>query len=233
MKPNDFYGGKRPREVPLYTLAEAARVVRVPSATLRTWALGRSYATRGGDRRWPPLIRAADRETGLLSFANLVELHVLSILRGKRVQVERIRSATAFIRERMKTEHPLADVDTHTDCVDIYVEYLDRLVSASSPQQPLRTVVEAYLQRIDCDEHGLASRLFPITRDDGTNARVVTIDPTLRFGRPVLASTNLETAVVADRFFAGDTAAALARDFEIDEAAVEEAIRFESQLRAA
>lgn len=229
----DIYAGKSPRELPLYTIARAARVVRIHPATLRTWALGRSYSTREGAKSWTPLIRAADPKHGMLSFANLVELHVLSTLRGQRVRVDRIRSATNFIRKTMKTEHPLADADTQTDCVDVYIEYMDRLVNASSPQDILRPLLERYLQRIERDENGLAARLYPITRDDGSNARSILIDPSYRFGRPVLASTNLETEIVADRFFAGDSTAALAADFGIDEAPVEEAIRFESQLRAA
>jgi len=234
MKPKiDIYGGKNPRDLPLYTIAEAARVVRLNPATLRSWALGRSYATRSGAKSWSPLIQVADSKLGRLSFANLVEVHVLSVLRGKQVRVDRIRSTTRFIRDQMGTEHPLADVDTHTDWVDIYVEYLGQLVNASSPQAVLRPLVERYLQRVERDEKGIARRLFPITRDDGANARSVSIDPACRFGRPVLASTNLETAVVADRFFAGDSTEALAADFAIREADVEEAIRFESQLRAA
>lgn len=233
MKRPDIYGGKHPRELPLYPIADAARVVRIHPATLRTWALGRSYPTRSGQKSWSPIIRAADPKGGYLSFVNLVELHVLSALRGKQVRVDRIRSATKFIRDEVGTEHPLADVDVHTDCVDIYVEYLGRLTNVSSPQTSLRSLVETYLQRVERDEKGLASRLFPITRDDGSNARAIVIDPSRRFGRPVLESTNLETAIVADRFFAGDSTATLAADFGIDEAKVQEAIRFESQLRAA
>ena len=229
----DIYGGKKPRELPLYTIADAARVVRINPATLRTWALGRSYPTRSGQKNWSPLIRAADPKRGLLSFVNLVEVHVLSTLRGKQVRVDRIRSATKFIRDEVGTEHPLADVDVHTDCVDIYVEYLGRLINTSREQTMLRPLVKRYLERIDRDEKGLASRLFPITRDDGANARAIVIDPSRRFGRPILDSTNLETAIVADRFFAGDSTAVLAADFGIEEAHVEEAIRFESQLRAA
>ena len=229
----DIYGGKTPRELPLYTIADAARVVRIKPATLRTWALGRTYPTHAGAKRWSPLIRAADPKQGLLSFANLVELHVLSTLRGKSVRVDRIRSASTFIRDRMKTEHPLADTDTQTDSVDVYVEYLGRLVNASSAQTELRPLVERYLERIERDESGLAARLFPLTRDDGLNARSVLIDPAFRFGRPVLASANVETAVVADRFFAGDSTAVLSADFGVPEADIEEAIRFESQLRAA
>jgi len=41
----------------------------------------------------------------------------------------------------MPTEHPLADVDTHTDWVDIYVDYLGQLVNASSPPTVLRPLV--------------------------------------------------------------------------------------------
>jgi uncharacterized protein (DUF433 family) len=61
----------------------------------------------------------------------------------------------------------------------------------------------------------------------------VLIDPCFRFGRPILANANVGTAVVADRFFAGESTVDLATDFAIDEASVGEAVRFESQLRAA
>ena len=90
----DIYGGKNPRELPLYTIADAARVVRIHPATLRTWVLGRSYDTQGGSKTWRPLIRRADPKVARLSFTNLVEIHVLSALRGKKVQVDHIRSAT-------------------------------------------------------------------------------------------------------------------------------------------
>ena len=95
----DIYGGKNPRDLPLYTIAEAARVVRLNPATLRSWALGRSYSTRSGGKDWSPLIQVADSKLGRLSFANLVEVHVLSVLRGKQVRVDRIRSRTRFIRK--------------------------------------------------------------------------------------------------------------------------------------
>jgi uncharacterized protein (DUF433 family) len=231
---NDIYGGKLPRDVPLYSVADAARIVRLSPATLRTWVLGRRYATRAGERHWDALIRAADPRAGRLSFTNLVELHVLSVLRGRKVRVENIRSATRFIRNEMETEHPLADVDTHTDQVDIYVEYLGRLMNASQSQAALRPVVELYLTRIERNEKGLAQRLFPQTRDtDDLGPKLIVIDPTRRFGRPVVAGTNIETSVIAERFKAGEMWSDLAADFDIDEAAVAEAVRFETELRRA
>ncbi len=229
----DIYGGKSPRDIPLYTVPEAARVVRVNAATLRTWVLGRSYSTRAGKKPWAPLIDVADRKAGLLSFTNLVEVHVLSTLRDKKVRVDKIRSATDFIRGRMGTEHPLADVDAHTDCVDIYVEYFGQLTNASTSQTALRPVVQRYLERISRNEKGLATGLFPITRDDAESPRSVSIDPWHKFGRPVLVSTNIETSAIADRFLAGESHASIASDFRIAEGDVEEAIRFEAQMRAA
>lgn len=231
---NDIYGGKSPRDLPLYGVPDAARIVRVPAETVRSWVFGRGYATRGGDRHWPALVKPADRDGRRLSFTNLVELHVLSVLRGKKVRVEQIRSATRFIRDEMGTEHPLADVDTHTDSVDLYVEYLGRLINASRSQAELRPLVEQYLQRIDRDERGLARRLFPLTRD-GTDVgpQLVVIDPARRFGRPVLIGANVETSVIGERFRAGDSTGALAADFGVGEDSIEEALRFEATLRRA
>lgn len=232
-KKPDIYAGKSPRELPLYSIPEAARIVRVQPTTVRHWALGRTYQTNQGAKAWPPLIHAADPKGRRLSFANLVELHVLSALRDKQVRVESIRSASRFIRGELKAKHPLADVDAHTDSVDIYVEYLGRLINASTSNYVLRPVVERYLERIDRDEHGLASRLFPITRDDAECPRVIAIDPARRFGRPVLAASNIETSIVAERFLAGELPSSLAIDLGVSETDVFEAVRFESQLHAA
>lgn len=217
-----------------YAVADAARILRVPPATIRTWAFGRSYLTKRGDQHWPSLIRASDPRGKRLSFRNLVELHVLSVLRGRQLRVENIRKAQRFMREHMATDHPLADCDTQTDSVDVYVDFLGRLMNATRAQVELRPMVQRYLQRIERDEHGLARRLYPITRaDDAAAPRLVVIDPLRRFGRPVLASTNLETYVVAERFEAGESARELADDFRISLAEVEEAVRFETALRSA
>src|SRR3954449_7883161 len=70
------------RDVAAYTLAEAARYVRLPTATLRSWILGRQYPKADGRGDFPPLIRPASKEPTWLSFSNLIEAHVLRWLRG-------------------------------------------------------------------------------------------------------------------------------------------------------
>lgn len=208
--------------------------MRLRPATLRTWVLGRDYETSSGTQKWPALVKIADRRAKRLSFKNLVELHVLSALRGRKVRVDRIREAARFIKAQMGTDHPLADVDTSTDEVDVYVEYLGRLVNASRGQAAFRPVVEQYLTRIDRDERGLARRLFPVTRvGKSLGPQRVVIDPARRFGKPSIEGTGVATAIIADRFRAGESARELAADFGVTEADVEEAVRFEAFLRPA
>ena len=78
----DPYRGRDSRDIPVYTTFEAARHLRVPERTLFGWEFGRSYGLADGDsRRMAPLIDVADRERHVVSFTNLVELHVLDALR--------------------------------------------------------------------------------------------------------------------------------------------------------
>ena len=52
-------------------------------------------------------------------------------------------------------------------------------------------------------------------------------------GSLCLASANIETAAVADRFLAGDSTRDSAADFAVDEREIGDAVRFEALLRAA
>lgn len=72
-----FYDDHDPREVPLYSVGEASRYLHIPSATLRSWVVGRAYSTQGGESFFEPLLRLPDVDAGRLSFSNLVEAHVL------------------------------------------------------------------------------------------------------------------------------------------------------------
>ena len=62
-----------PRELPAYTLSEAAHYLGVPAATIRYWSVGRD--------NYAPLIEVPAHAPTLLSFLNLTELHVLAAIR--------------------------------------------------------------------------------------------------------------------------------------------------------
>lgn len=51
-------------------------------------------------------------------------------------------------------------------------------------------------------------------------------DPGIAFGEPRLAGTGMRAAAVAERFFAGESVAALAADYGVSADAVEGAVRW-------
>ena len=63
------------RELPSYSIAEAAHYLSMPQATVRYWARGQDHH--------PPLIDVPGGASTLLSFLNLAELHVLAAIRRK------------------------------------------------------------------------------------------------------------------------------------------------------
>ncbi len=217
------------RDVPNYGLLEAARYLRLPPATLRSWVRGRPYPTAKGSAWFPALIAPAKSRPTSLSFTNLVEAHVLSAIRREhQLRLDRVRPALDYVRRKLGVKRPLAHQVFHTDGIDLFVTKVGALVNVSrSGQLALREVVEAYLRRIEWDEAGLAARLYPVSRLSLNAPRLVVIDPQRGFGLPILIESGVSTAVVAERFKAGESMDELADDYGCSALEVSEAIRFE------
>lgn len=237
----DVYGGRDPRDLPAYTVVEAAHYLRIPENTVRAWTFGRSFSTLRGARHAKPVVVPADRAGRLLSFVNLLELHVLDAIRRRhRVQLPRVRNAVDYLRERYGVAHPLVEQAMETDGVDLFVERYGRLVNVSREGQGvIRDLMRLHLDRIERDTRGLAVRLFPFTRRPtdvlaaDRQPRIVAIDPRVAFGRPVLTGSRIPTIEIAERYKAGDSIAELAADYDRSAVDIEEAIRCELRLDAA
>lgn len=231
-----LYGGRDPRGLPSYTTREVARYVRLPPRTVQNWAFG--FRTYGGD----PLIHVADRARHMFSFWNVAELHVIGGLRRyHQIAPEKLRGLIRYLEETFETPHPLLSTRMLTDGVSVFVERAGELINATkSGQLAMRELLEAHLQRIDQDVDGLAIRLFPFVRHDPQTARslemlpeepkIISLDPRVRFGRPVIVGTSIPTEEVAERFRAGDTCRQLADEYGRPPQEIEEAIRCELTL---
>lgn len=224
------------RLAPAYSVGEAAHYLRMPEATLRSWVAGRSYPVAGRSKRSKPLIHLDDPKKQYLSFVNLVEAHVLAAMRRHHgVKLPKVRNALDYVGREFRVERPLIVQSFQTDGLDLFVERYGDLINASREgQSAMKEILGVYLKRIERDSKGLPIRLYPFTRDSQTDAaraadpRVVVMNPTVSFGRPVIIGTGIPVSSIYERYKAGDSVADLARDFDLEIGAIEEAIRCEA-----
>lgn len=224
---SNIYRGRSPIDVPAYTPLAVAHHLDLPIGTVRYWTLGRD--------EYEPVIRIEDPANRLLSFRNLVEVHVLSaVTRQHRVSLRSVRDAVRWLEKEFRSPHPLIDHKMWTDGKSLFVKHFGKLVNASEEgQYAITELLSAFLRRIERDERGAVVRLFPLTRPDPLGPQLVMIDPRVQFGRPCITDTGIPTSIIAERFKAGETPEALAADFERPRNEIDEAIRYESGLRAA
>ena len=116
------------RELPAYTVLEAAHYFAVPATTVRYWSIGRD--------QHKPLIQVPQREPTLLSFLNLTELHVLAAIRSKHgVKMPSLRTAIQYLSAHadgeMNKRHLLISHEFERNGLDPFIEQYGRLINAS------------------------------------------------------------------------------------------------------
>jgi uncharacterized protein (DUF433 family) len=225
-----------PRNLPVYSVTDAARYLTIPVGTLKPWLSGRSYPTEGGKRYLLPLIQRPIPNQPQLSFTNLVEAHVLRVIRQQHgIPLYKVRKALDYLEEQFGLPHPLANVNFKTDGVNLFIEQVGKLINVSQDGQlAMEKTLAHLLKRIEWDAQGIATRLFPLTRGENVpdSPKVLVIDTRVAFGRPVLVGTGIPTAVMAGRYKAGESMDDLAEDYGCERYQVEEAIRLEVPLAA-
>lgn len=219
--------GAPARGLPGYSPGEVAHYIVVPVSTVRYWCLGRE--------QYASLIKPAQPSPLLLSFINLVELHVLGAIRRKhRISMPNVRTALKFVEKKMDVSQPLANHRFQTDGVSLFVEHLGQLINASQQgQMGMRAILEDALIRIEWDDRDLPIRLFPYTRKaTSKTSKLIVIDPEVCGGRAVIDQTRIAVEVVAERFKAGDSIQDLVSDYGCGPEAIQEAIRCELPIAA-
>jgi uncharacterized protein (DUF433 family) len=218
------------RDCPAYPLSEAARYLKVPPATVRSWFLGRQYQTTGGNRHFSAIVAPATRRPPVLSFWNLVEAHVLRALRTDHgVSVKAARNSVAFAEGELKIERLLLSKELLAGAGRLFLGSYGELVGLSaSGQIAMRQVLEAHLKRVDWDKWQFPVRVYPFLASETITAdRPIAIDPAIAFGRPVVLSRGITTSTIVERIDAGETVADLAADYDISPADVEKSILYE------
>jgi uncharacterized protein (DUF433 family) len=230
-----IYGDQDPREVPHYTIGEAARYLGLATATLSSWIKGRRFPKTGGLGFSGPLIELWPDAEGRLTFNNLVEAHVLRALRTRHgVPMHGVRTALDYARDHLGIARPLiskklmtvADEPGARGAGAIFVERLGAVENISaSGQLVIRRALARHLERLEWDDLERPSRLFPFVPGQGSERSIV-IDPRFSFGKPILAGQGVRVATLADRFSAGESVEHLAENYGIDAEDIEAALEY-------
>jgi uncharacterized protein (DUF433 family) len=230
--------------VPLYTVADAARIVDVPTSTLRDWVHG--YTRRFADHRLATgdaivtHVPSSKRADPVIPFVGLAEAMVLAAVRRSGVSLQRIRPALDQLQREIGVAHALASRKLYTDGAEILYDFGERpsgsedgralrgLVVVRNGQRVFSDVVEAYLSRIAYGADGYPE-LIRVPAYEHAN---VVADPTRSFGAPIFERGGVRVADVLERFWAGDTLGDLVDEFGVPADQLEDVLRVASRRAA-
>jgi uncharacterized protein (DUF433 family) len=177
-------------------------------------------------------MQAADTERKLLSFFNLVEAQVLAATRERRISLPKVRRAVEYLRESFGEERPLLTCVFDSSGQELFVQRL----AGSNLEHPLnvsrhgqygfRTILKKYLSRIERDESGLPSRLYPMKVYGPARSKIIAIHPFVSSGKPSLRGSGVMAEVIWRRKNEGETEKELARDFNLKPSEIKAAITY-------
>lgn len=193
---------------PLFTLAEAAGYLDLPSSTLASWV-----RTEAAGRQLVTTLPFAGHQPRL-PFIGFAEAFVLNAARKAGVPNHRIRPNVEAIREEFPSiDHALASRRICTDGAELLVRRDEDLSGSTEvprlKQRQLTETVKNQLRLIDYGQDGFARRL---TLPKYGNVDV-TVDPLIAGGRPLIHGARVKDLV--DRFNSGDREKDLAEAFGV------------------
>lgn len=214
-----------PRDIAAYTIPEAARYLRIPAPTLRTWVVYPSEVSHSNRRIRLPLIIAPEYDPIRLSFNNIVEAYVLRALRTRHgVSISAARQAVDEAEHNLGVNRLLLCPELRTNAGELFLDAYSTLINLNRASQiGIRLVLQQYLERIEVDEANRPARLFPSNKVE----KVIVLDPWIAFGRPIVARRGISTSAIVARINAGEAEEDIANDYDLKVQEVEEAVVYE------
>ena len=206
--------------LPAYRYTEAARFAQTTAQTVGRWYHG--YHAPG--HQMEPVFPHSD--SNLLSYVQLVETAFVATFRRLGVQLDSLRRAHVYLRQRFGVEYPFAELKLETDGMNVLADVLPEsqlwLVVANRGGQLVWTeALRDRFAQFDYEE-GIALRWHLRGRDS-----IILIDPRIAFGAPIIEGAGVPTHVVRERYQAGEDVQDIEADFGISRQQVREALDFE------
>ena len=231
-------------EVPLYTVAEAARYLDVPESTLRTWTHGyRRQADGRPDVLGAPVLTAMSRRGRngpVIPFVGLAEGLVLTAMRRSGVPLQRIRPALTRLESDLGLQHALASRRLYTDGAEVLFDYAEHgadpaaaraareLVVVRNDQRVFNEIVESYLSRVEFGADGYAR----LIRLPAYEVAELVVDPERGFGQPVFARGGARLEDALSLFRAGESLDVVSNEYGMPVDELEDAVRIATRVAA-
>lgn len=216
---------------PTYSLTEAARLLRVPTSTMRFWLEG----ARRGEQVYPPVLRPEATGSSTLTWGEFVEAAYLREYRED-IPVQGLRPLIEALREEFG-RYPLATAHPMTTDKQLVRNLQDQLglpeelwMVVGVGQLVLGSSAETYFKKVEFDpETSLAMRYRVMDAETP-----VVVDPRVAFGVPTIKNTRAES--IAELVLAGEPISAVVQiyaGYGINESDVATAVRFDREYLSA
>jgi len=221
--------------VGLYSVADAAQLLKAPPRTLRRWLDGYDYKRNDEIQHvaplWKPDIPKIDDELEL-SFRDLIELRFVRAFLENGIGLKAVRNCLEYARQCIQTDRPFSSGRFRTDGRTIFLESLDasaqpKLLDLKAKQYVFKQVVEQSFKDLDL-EGDIVTRWRPYRGKDS-----IVVDPTRSFGQPVASASGVPTIVLAESVKAEGSVSRVAAMYEVEKSVVQDAVRFHEELMAA
>ncbi|TCC55834.1 DUF433 domain-containing protein [Kribbella pittospori] len=202
-------------DLPLYTRAEVALQLGLPATTLGDWLRSGALEAGSGGRGEPTI-----------TFAGLVETHMLRQLRYAGLSLQAIGEAAVALRSRAGRHYPLAWSGLAHDGRDLLIE-----IAAEGREQGWERIRDSQggLPGVLCrgsaaigwSEDGYAGTLRLVIYHDVD----VVVDPERAGGQPLVEGSEVRVEDVIDRVRTGATYREIAAKFSLEDFEVEALVR--------
>jgi uncharacterized protein (DUF433 family) len=217
--------------VPRYTYAEADHLAAVSRGTSRRWLAGYAYRSTTGQRVTMHPITPGVRDSGAVSFLDVVEIVAIGGLKHAGFSMKAIRQIVQNCQEIFGVQRPLTTLRFKVGGREAFVDRGDQgdvlvEVGRRKRMQAWNEVLAPFLESLDYT-HELASRWWPLGRE-----MPIVVDPEYGHGLPVVQGSGVRTEIIRERVEAGDLIEQIASDFNLDGLEVERALQFELKRAA-
>ncbi len=216
----------------LYSISEASHLTQVNTSTLRRWLEGYTFTYKGQMHSTPPRWRRqVQGKENTLGFLDLMEARIIGRFSQLGVRWSTLHAASAAAQRSFQVRHPFATLRLRTDGRAIFYEVAaeasdSALAEIVHNQRVFDPIIRPLLIEVEF-EKDLARRWWPLGKK-----REVVLDPKRAFGRPIVNSAAIPTAVLARAVKAEGSVARVARWYELSDKAVQDAVDFERKLAA-